>query len=997
MSQRLSYEELLAQIAHLNDDEKVEFLSQFIAKVQNEQPESVQTENDDIVVEKNEAPIQPPQATGKKNRFFSLVKSFAPNFSSKYENKIQDGVSYLQKTSVHGIAATEGVMESEGYKSFMQNLKEKAFGLGVTVSSTKKAWFSPEKPENANVAAANIVQFTGEANAVNKLNETVAAMPEEVPATVVTNKVGVPPIIDRNAYFTQYIDSHREKYNYEYNGDDGSIIFNGMLNANSNLKFDYMKVNFLPELKRDLDKKVSYYDQLSKTEGKYAKMVDKYAKSVNIDSVDVIDLLNTNVDGDNLPESKNAKLRQSMIIYRDSILKENNDKKNALIKTSSEIEYLLQVSDRSVAYVNKIDTDKLTSSRKVLVKTLGSEFLEQKVGVNNIGELINRQKKNSVNSNYGTTEAKKPAFTESVADGLINKTNSLAGSINKATAKFGEDVTLLHDQKDALDVKIKKMLEIKDPDEEQKKEIEKVKEEAHDYFTKFDATYQHFAEEFNDLKRELGTTVGQLRGMKKSIPPEHKLGKIAYMWESRKIQKYNDGLIVNASPLVSHLFNNVGSMAKLEERMLENLVSESSEKFNNVDKVKDNYKRLSLMHVSANELSERRSLGDAYDVVTAYKDLSKSLDELVTHAELSDVAFEKQSKNVAKIEGADLGTYKGRYLQNTAAIIKNSCAKYDQNTKACLDDIQLKFDAFKRLYNNDPKAVHYLKELGKASNNLNIDTLVNSSNVIDKLASSLKIVKEKVLEKSDASRNSLIEKRDTVVLAHYNELAKTLETDKPAKARQSRKKAIANAADDDSGNTDNDAPGNDTPEAGDGVVAVKPKKSRSRKNTTKVDPAIVPEGETVNSAAVSTKVKEKIAESADEKKEDKAEEAAVVKAKDAVKATRAKTKAMKDAEAALSTGDVVEKPKRVRRTTTKTTKDSNEVEVFDRLGDVVVPQSQKIAVKSASDLANRVADKVAELGMSATTPGPVVNKDNAEIDLNEQAMLAKGRGRGISR
>lgn len=746
---------------------------------------------EEIHVDNMDAPIRPQQSIGKNSRFFSLVKSFAPNFSKNFENKIVDGVSYLQKTSVNGIAASEEIMGGEKYQSFMGGLKEKAFNLGVSVSTLKRKWFSPVTQQEE---AVNVVKLSGDVAAVNEVQESLEALPQQENVALKTPSK-VAKLIDKKTYVGEFIQSHTSKYNYEYSSDDGSLIFNSLNDANSNLKFDYLRVNFLPELKKELSEKMKFYDYVSRHDGKYVKMVDKYAKSVGLKVDDVIDLLNSDAEGDNLPESN---LRQAMIIYRNNILKEDVDKRNNLTKTSVELEYLLNVSEKSVNYLASIDQSKLADSRRNLIQNTASNFLNSKIGENNIQELINRQNKNPVNpviaSNLNNSQ---PEFKVSTVSRLLAQSDVAIANINKSIEKFGQEIDLLYSQKDEIDANIKRVLKIKDPTEEEKIEIAKVKQESREFFTRFDATYQGFAEEFNELKAELGSSIGQIRAMKKTIPPENKLGKIGYMWESRKIQEFNDGLIKGASPVVAHVFNNVGALAKIEEQMLNKLILQSSDKFHAFDTIKENLRNLSLAHVSEAEREKMAKYGDAYTVVSAYQDLGKSLERLINIKEEAEKDFSKQEKNIKKIEVSDLGTYKERYLQNTSTSIKNTCAKFESNKEACLEDVQIKFDAFKRLFNNDAQAINYMKKLATTEKSFSIDSWVNSDKPLAGFAEILETIKSSTLNDMSERKSALLERRESVVLAHYNKLVEANAVEKSEKTAQvisNRQEAISNIA-----------------------------------------------------------------------------------------------------------------------------------------------------------------------------------------------------------
>lgn len=707
-------------------------------------------------VETIEAPVNPQSInvvkTGLKAKFWNLSKSFAPAFSSKFENKIAAGNSYVESSSVTAIIDEEETMNHEKINNFFENIKDYAYNLGVTISH-----IGHNLPGGSlTKKIISVLKFNGEATAVAKVERNLKEMIDTNNLSSLNNANPnlIIQEIDEKEEINKIVTNHTEKYNYQFDTETGEIIFNSYINVSTNEKLNYLRRVFSHDLKEDLDNNVKYRQALANNKrSKNILLLDTYAKQVDIHPDDVMQQLRLDNTACNLPEHP---LLARLIKNKVAILNESISISNEMIKTNLEYKYLINISDKMLNYVRSLPANELNEANKEIKKNFIIDFANKTFGVNKLGILIEKFKDDKL-------QEKNLALQEGANKKLdVDRANELVISLNSSINKFIAKVDEMHQIIVEKNEKIDKLMEIESPTTEQIHVIEQVKLEIKNYLTEYSATYQSFGESYSNQETELGALVTSFRNAKHSAPNDSNLKNKQNAKAHAEAEKYNSNLLHGLSNSVQYIVNTHGSLGRLEEQMINHITKECAIKFRAFDNLDAQYKKLIKKHPSEKEILYKKAYSKSSDLMTCFLDLQETHSKFQLNISETNKNFKNLIKTYNKL---DEGELKKRSLSNLNIKIKSSLEMYEKNQALLESELAMKFSAFKRIYTTRPNARSEIKEYSQSVlvDSIDVRRWIDSQDPLAKLSEGFEISKNIAYKSITVNYQEILQKRDELV------------------------------------------------------------------------------------------------------------------------------------------------------------------------------------------------------------------------------------------
>lgn len=742
--------------------------------------------------------------SSKKSRFFNLSKSFVSLFSKKHENKVTDsGVPYIEKTAVHASVGDNVPVEKQ--KSFMESIRSKAYDLGVTVSQVNSSLNNTNN--SLGQKFINILKLSGEATAVERVESVLKEHQQEnkLKSENSDNPQLLIEEVDEKEELAKVIKEHAEKYSYEYDINNGAIIFNNFIGVSANLKLDYVRRNFSHDIKQDLTKTIQYLEALEKSKmTKNIVILNNYAKSVDVFPGEIMKLLNENPTGTNLPSHP---LLERVLANRVEILNDSINISNEMIKARVKESYLINVSKKMLDYVDELPINDLSPANREIRKSFKLEFLNKRIGARKIGESINHhiakeESLKNLNITAGT-EVKKTS---------VERANELALTINKTVKDFQADLNEIHTKYEGYYNKVVELNKIKEPTKKQMNEIDKLKSEMKLYFTKYNATYQSFVEENHNNFTQFAEIVGVIRKAKHTVVDNHKMKNKEYVKLKTEAERHNSNLLSGASDVVIYMVDNVGSLGNLQEQIHDHIVKNCSQQLRDMDRLDDEFKELDKKFQTNEEIENQQLYGDATDLMVAYKELASTFVKINEHVDKSQKKFETDKNKIENVQETELSALHKPYVKSVVTSIKRDTTLYNEGKTKLEDEFDLKFSAFRKLFLTTPQAKSHMKKFSRMGD-FDISLWIDSPDPLERLSNGFNIAKKKNYARVEPLLNFVTEKKEEIIkiIDLIPKKAKedavvvdTTETKKPARKRVNKQKvkSVVNESESDTQNTE---------------------------------------------------------------------------------------------------------------------------------------------------------------------------------------------------
>lgn len=773
---------------NLSEEDKLSFLKNILnTNSQNEsikttlQQEEVDKEVDKEVDNVNNY-VDKKLNKGKNYKFWQLAQSFLPSFSQQYKTVMADGSSFLQKTIVKGVVA-ESDMSEENKRSFLENIKRVAYKLGVTISH-----YANNMPGSTSTIGSkfiSIIKFTGDARAVTKLEKVFKKIMDENDlnaANYATPNLLIEEISEKEEIKKVSVE-HAEKYNYEISSDTGEIVFKSYSQVNANVKLNYIKRNFSIDIKSDLDEQIKHIQSVNLVKtSKNITLLNNYSKAVDVFPDEVMSILKSDPSGANLPDNS---LLPKLLMKRIEILNESTIISNEKMKARVKMDNLLNISSKMLEYVSALPDNNLFEVNRVVKKSFINDFLNKKVGVNKVGELINKYK-----SEEFTLKELNIENGSVINKTSVDKANDVVLFLNKSIGNFIQDIKEMHLQYSEYNEKIKLFLKVKNPTQEERESIDRFKLEVKLYIMKYNANYQNFGEEYNDSKKELSDIINSIRRAKHFPPKEGTISNKEYAKQAALSEKHNSYLLAGASNSVLYLVNTIGSLSNVEDQMLNYITKECGLNARDIERLSEDYEKLENKFASTYEINNKNLYKNAADLVLSFKDINETFFKLEENIRNANKYFLVLIKNGKKIEDAKPNELSIADVSNLDNKMKTSLERYENNKKTLEEEFDLKFSAFRRLYVTKPNAKNYLKQYG-AAEGFDVRTWIDSSSPLDKLDNEFQITRANNYKKIENNIKEVKNLRETVVSIYLKNITASSEIklnssyiDEPVKFRK---------------------------------------------------------------------------------------------------------------------------------------------------------------------------------------------------------------------